>query len=186
MAPPEHILELADACAVAVANAVGAAPDFSQDTLPLVDHWIGLADVRGGALMDLLAPMAGAYFGEVCRRELEGFRWHVDEKTQLWRLEFEPRFLYFNPAGVALEAFVQEQASGWHAHLHTLPADESVLKALLDRAGDVREDDYHRLAMRYEVVELVHDTMIGLAANDGDPTHVTREAYQAVADAETT
>lgn len=184
MVPPNTILELADACAVAVENAVGAAPDFTQDTLPLVDHWISLADVRGGALMELLAPMAGAYFGEVCRRQLLGFGWHHDAETRLWRLELSPRFFYFNPAGVALEAFLQEDALDWSAHLRTLPADESLVKELLERAGEVREDDYRRLSVRYEVIELVHATMIGLAANEGDPTHIPTEAYQTVADAD--
>ncbi|NOY94486.1 MAG: hypothetical protein GXP55_25190 [Deltaproteobacteria bacterium] len=180
MVPPEKILELADACAVAVENTVGAAPDFSQDTLPLVDHWITLAEVKGGALLELLVPMAGAYFGEVCRRELSGFRWHMPEETCDWRLELTPRFLYFNPAGAALEAFTSEDQAAWHGHLHTLPEDQAGMKALLDRAGGVREEDYHRLSIRYEVIESVHATLLAAANEGADEAHYGPEVYAAM------
>ncbi len=180
MAPLERILELADACAVAVENTVGAAPDFTQDTLPLVDHWVASAEVKGGALLELLAPMAGAYFGEVCRRELSGFRWHVSEEACDWRLELAPRFLCFNPAGVALEAFTGEAQADWHGHLHTLPEDEAGMKALLDRAGGVREEDYHRLSIRYEVIEWVHATLLAAASEGAEEAHYGPEVYEAM------
>jgi len=179
--PPENILELADACAVAVENAVGAAPDFTQDTLPLVDHWITMSEVKGGALLDLLVPMAGAYFGEVCRRELSGFRWHAPTDMHAWRLELSPRFLYFNPAGAALEAFTRDDAAGWHGHIHTLPEDQAGLTALLERAGAVRAEDYHRLALRYEVLELVHAALLGMRLDGIADSYYGPDVYDTVA-----
>jgi hypothetical protein len=66
-------------------------------------------------------------------------------------------FLCFNPLGAALECALDGPAPGWRAHLLTLPADERDLAALLDRTAHVREEDYHRLSVRWELVEQAVD-----------------------------
>src|SRR5687768_5744385 len=43
---PVVILELAEGCRVFVARSVGVEPDFTPETLPLVDHYLEVA--RGG------------------------------------------------------------------------------------------------------------------------------------------
>lgn len=154
-----RVLELAAACVSYVHRAVGIELDFTPDTLPILDHY--LASVLAGGdekpeITDLVVCSAGAYFGEVLRRSLGHMRWHVDEADPSgWRLELEHVFLFFNPLGMVREAIVGGEQPGWMAHLEVLPRDRQLLEQSLSRMGGVREDDYFRLAVRFEVVEQV-------------------------------
>jgi len=74
---PAAVLDLAEACVRYVERAVGVKLDFTPETLPLLDHYIGGArDVLSGRArptegaepVDLVAQAAGAYLGEVIRR----------------------------------------------------------------------------------------------------------------------
>src|SRR5512139_1481301 len=94
------VLDLAGACVAAVRKVVGVELDFTPETLPLLDHYARSAQVENEGVLELVAPMCGAYFGEVVRRALGEARWHCPEgKPEEWRLEFDDCFLHFNPVG---------------------------------------------------------------------------------------
>ncbi len=163
-APEPNVLELAGACVEYVRRAIGVELDFTPDTLPILDHYLlkVLEDGEKEEITSLVTTSAGAYFGEVLRRSLGHMRWHVepDDPTG-WRLELEHVFLFFNPLGMAREAIVGADQPGWMAHLEVLPRDRPLLDQSLAHMGDVREDDYYRLAVRFEVVEQVLSALEG-------------------------
>jgi hypothetical protein len=152
---PEAIRDLSEACVRYVKRALSIELDYSPDTLPLLDHYLQSAqDVSQEEVLSLLAPAAGAYFGEVVRRQLGPCRWHlVDGDYSAYRLEFERCFLSFNPLGSALGVVLRGDADHYAGHLSLLAEDEPLVKASLERMGEVREEDYYRLAVRYEVIE---------------------------------
>jgi hypothetical protein len=156
--PAPHVLDLAEACARAIEQAVGVAPDYTSDTLPLLDHYVEMIPERAaGAVLDLIVPAVGAYFGEVVRRELGGARWVApDEDYKAYRLQFEHCFLQFNPIGVALEVIHQDDVPGWSAHYRVHPTERTAVRAAIGRLGSVSVDDYYRFAVRFDVVQAIH------------------------------
>ncbi|HEX6245463.1 MAG TPA: DUF6278 family protein, partial [Polyangiales bacterium] len=77
---PDSILDLANACVRFVQQALSLELDYTPDTLPLLDHYLQSAqDVSKEEVLSLVAPAAGAYFGEVVRRQLGPARWHLVE-----------------------------------------------------------------------------------------------------------
>lgn len=166
---PEAVLERAASCVRFVLGALKIELDFTPETLPLVDHWLATArEAADDALEPLVAEAAGAYFGEVVRRALPGSRWHVGATPSAWRIELDHVFLAFNPIGVALEALAGDDAPGWNAHLEVLKEDRDLLEQTLARLGDVREDDYYRLAVRWEVIEHVEAALESAAVARGE------------------
>ncbi|MCA9531683.1 MAG: hypothetical protein KC543_16255 [Myxococcales bacterium] len=158
----QAIDDLAGACVAAVRAAVGVEPDFTPETLPLVDHYASLAGGASEPVLALTAPMVGAYFGEVVRRHVAEAAWYLpDDDHARWRLELAECVLRFNPVGVAREALTGALAPGWGAHFETRPGDVPSLEAALRNAGPVTEDDYFRLSVRVEVLELAHATLLG-------------------------
>ena len=98
---------------------------------------------------------ANSYLGEVVRRAQPHARWHVGsvDDPSTWRIEMEHVFLAFNPVGMAREAITMEEEEGWNAHLEVLAQDRDVLKQSLERVGAVEDEDYWRLAVRWEGVD---------------------------------
>ena len=165
-APPDHVHDLAEGCVRFVERTLGITLDYTPETLPLVDHWLRADETRAKEeVLELAAPAAGAYFGEVIRRTLGDARWHAPVGDPAhWRLEYEHVFLSFNPVGVALEAALGEHVEGWSTHFQMLPADRQTIEEALERtSADVREEDYFRLAVRYEVVDQIVETLRALA-----------------------
>jgi hypothetical protein len=162
---PEAIQDLAHACVRYVQRALKIELDYSPETLPLLDHYLRSAqDVSQEEILSLVAPAAGAYFGEVVRRQLGPCRWHlVEGDFSAYRLEFERCFLSFNPMGSALATVLGADADHYGGHLALLAEDEPLVKASLERLGEVREQDYYRLAVRYEVIEQVVALLIDKA-----------------------
>ena len=150
----DAVIDLTVACVTSVKNATGLELDLTQDTLPILDHYAELAESPRGEVVSLLAPMCGAYFGELIRRELDDGVWHVDpEKHSEWRLAFERSSLRFNPLGIALEVILRQDVPDWGAHLETPVEDQLRVKKALDVYGDVRDQDYYRFSVRFEAIE---------------------------------
>lgn len=150
--------ELARACVQFVHRALGIELDGTPETLPLLDHYLATLaeDDSKEEITELVVSAAGAYFGEVVRHALGHGRWHVEPgEPSGWRLELEHVFLFFNPLGMAREAIASAEVTGWMAHLEVLPRDRPLLDQSLERLGSIREDDYFRLAIRFEVIEQV-------------------------------
>src|SRR5262249_23861948 len=96
---PSDVVELYEGCIYYVEKALNVQLDFTQETLPLLDHYVRTApDNPSQEVLGLMVPICGAYFGEVVRRQLPGGRWHAPEEDYSnWRVEFDPCFLHFNP-----------------------------------------------------------------------------------------
>lgn len=190
MSDEARISDLAQTCVSAVQRALGFELDYTQDTLPILDHYLeGLSADEAvrrtkPEIIDLVAPMCGAYFGEVIRMHIDAARWHAPESEYgLYRLEFERCFLHFNPVGVIVEAILKGEADGWAAHLQMLDQDRPAVERSLRAVGDVRDDDYYRLGVRFEVVEQVHRVVSSAALARGDETlHYSHEVYEAASE----
>jgi hypothetical protein len=167
---PSAIIDLVAGCRLAVQRVVGIDLDFTQETLPLLDHYMSSATGSREEITHLIAPMCGAYFGEVLRRSIGPAQWLAPSASEPWelRLQFEEVFLELNPAGVALEALMRETSVGWGAHLTVRRRDRVHVESSVALLGDVREDDYYRLSLRYEVVEQVVRTLGRAAQAAGD------------------
>jgi len=72
------VMDLSVACVTSVKNASGMELDLTQDTLPILDHYAGLIDSPRDEIASLVAPISGAYFGELLIRQLEDGRWVTD------------------------------------------------------------------------------------------------------------
>jgi hypothetical protein len=170
---PIHILDLAAACVRFVERAIGLPLDFTPDTLPVLDHYLRTAkNSSTDEIMNLVVPAAGAYFGEVVRRELGPARWHWDEDASQVRLEFERCFLSFNPMGSAIEAVHSAAGSGFGAHFTLLREEEAAVEASLSRMGDIREEDFYRLAVRFETLEQIVGLLVDHNAATSQPYRV--------------
>ncbi|MEY4510819.1 MAG: hypothetical protein RLZZ450_2941 [Pseudomonadota bacterium] len=154
---PPVVLDLADSCVRFVKRALRIELDYTPETLPILDHYLREAQgVERDEIINLVAPAAGAYFGEVVRRQLGPSRWHwVSDEFDDCRIEFDRCFLSFNPIGSALEAVLGAEAEGYGSTLALLPEDQNLVRESLERTGEVSEDDYYRLAVRFEVIEQV-------------------------------
>lgn len=176
---PRHVSELALACVEYVRRSLDVQLDWTPETLPFVDAWLGKA--RGESrqeLLQLIAPAVGAYFGEVVRKSFRA-RWHAPvDGYAAWRIELEECFLYLNPVGVAVEALQLEDTEGLGAAI-TIDEDLSEeLREHLDRTAPVRLEDYYLLTTRFEVVDqIVHFLMVRRPARRAEET--SPAAYEA-------
>jgi len=148
------VMDLTVASVTSVKNATGMELDLSQDTLPILDHYAELVDAPRDEILSLLAPMSGAYFGELIRRQLDDGEWETDgDDYSQWRLRFERCSLTFNPLGIALEVILGQDIPEWGAHLQATPQDQLRIKKALDVFGDVRDRDYYTFTVRFEAIE---------------------------------
>jgi len=157
------VMDLTVACVTSVKNASGMELDLSQDTLPILDHYAKLVDSPRDELVSLLAPMSGAYFGELLRRQFEDGQWvtNPDDYTS-WRLHFEQCSLTFNPIGIALEVLLGQDLSDWGAELQCAPEDQLRIDKALQVYGEVRDHDYYTFTVRFEAIEQAY---LGLLNN---------------------
>jgi hypothetical protein len=150
----DAVRDLTVACVTSVKNATGIVLDMTQDTLPILDHYAELLDSPHDEIVSLLAPMCGAYFGELLRRQFEDGHWVTDADDYTgWRLKFDGCSLTFNPIGIALEVLLGQDVPDWGAQLKTAAADELRSKKALDVYGDVRDRDYYTFTVRFEAIE---------------------------------
>lgn len=166
MSPPTHVQDLATACVASVKAVTGIELDYRDETLPLLDHYARSLFSDGKEppaeeILTLVAPMCGAYFGEVARRRFGTLRWHAppDEYAD-WRLEGERVFLYFNPVGLALEVLTEADAPGWDAHMELRDQDRDAVKHAVELFGSVRESDYYSFAVRFETLDQVMEALV--------------------------
>lgn len=155
------VLDLTVACVTSTKNATGLELDLTPDTLPILDHYAALVDSPRDEVVSLLAPMCGAYFGELVRRQLDDGAWVLDpDDYTRWRLRFEACSLTFNPIGIALEVLLGQDVPDWGAHLETSPEDRLRVKRALDVFGDVRDQDYYTFSVRYEAIEQAYRRLL--------------------------
>ena len=179
MSAPEEVVDLCTACIASVNATVGVELDFSPDTLSLLDHYAKeVIESSEEEILALIAPMAGAYFGEVLCRHFNG-RWHApkDEHAE-WRVELEPVFLFVNPVGVALDVILDAEGpypSAIRVHEEDMKRVEEALKVY----GDVRESDYFRFSVRFEALEQAVSALARRSNEPGNFTHADYESFLA-------
>lgn len=180
---PEHVRDLAVACVQFVERATGVLLDFTSDTLPLLDHYLRSVGAGQPEIRGLVAPAAGAYFGEVVRKAFPS-RWHAPESDHAaWRIEFETCFLFFNPIAFALEAIDGHEAVEGGAGFGVSSDDRPHLVLALEVLGTLPEDEYYLLSTRFDVLESVVDRLMGGADKEFPGlVRVSAAMYQAALD----
>jgi len=168
---PAQVVELCHSLTDFVQASVGIRPDYTPETLPLVDHYV--SEVRANLvarpeLLDLSAQAVGAYFGEVVRRHLVGF-WHVPTPNHHdWLLCGESAYFAFNPIGVGYETVTgRAESEGPSATIKLSSEDRESVHAKLSGLPPVPEAEYYTLSARLEVLETVVDVVLGLAQERG-------------------
>lgn len=184
---PDHVRELCLGCVQYVQRATGVTLDLTPETLPLLDHYLDQVRAAKADVKDLVAPAAGAYFGELVRG-LYPARWHAPEgDLGGWRLEFERCFLHFNPVAFAREAIDREDSTEGGAGFGVASDDVDTLRAALEVFGDVDRDDYYRLTTRLEVLGPLVDRLTANAlARDEASLDFNHDLYRRVLDEEPT
>jgi hypothetical protein len=184
---PTHIGEWAEACRAFVKESVGIELDYTQETLPILDHYVrthatGTSVQRANTeIRDLLTPPLGAYFGEVVRRNFPGVRWHAPgEQYEDYRLEFDGIFLHFNPLGVAAEALAEEDAKGYGAHFQILDETRGAVESVLEQHDAVSSEDYYSFTIRYETLESLSAALRRYESEHAaQPRRFGRDVYRA-------
>ncbi len=167
--PPDHVRELALGAVQFVQRATGVQLDFDPETLPLLDHYLSSVSEASEAVLALVAPAAGAYFGEVVRKVFPA-RWSAPgEDYAVWRIEFSPCFLHFNPVAFAHEAIHARELIEGGTGFGVNSDDVDTVRQSLEVLGTVSEEDYFKLSTRFEVLTSVVDRLIASATARGEP-----------------
>jgi hypothetical protein len=164
---PEALQPLVAGCAQYVHAATGVMLDLTPETLPVLDHYLSEARAAGDDLKELVARLAGAYFGELVR-SLYPARWRLTDHAEGWRLEFERCFLYFNPAAFAREAIEGADVVEGGAGFGVSAGELDVLQAALAVFGEVSAEDYYRLSTRLEALGPLVDRLTANALQRGE------------------
>lgn len=177
---PDHLRELVHGCVQYVYSATGITLDLTPETLPLLDHYLLTARDDRGAIIDLVAQSAGAYFGEVVRR-LYPARWSAPKgEPERWRIELARCFVWFNPVDLALEAMGLEADAAFHVD----QVERDALASALSILGDVSEEDFRRLSVRLEVLTALHDQVVARQEARGErEVFLGPEVYRVAIDA---
>lgn len=179
---PAPLLELCQSLTDFVERAIGIRPDFTPETLPLVDHYVGLARkavAERPEALDLTAQALGAYFGEVVRRSLVGF-WRVPSPNfHDWQLCGRAAFVAFNPIGIGYDALAQGQEhAGPNSQVKLAPEDVRAVSERLALLPPVSEEEYYSLSTRHEVLEITYEAVRAMATQRGyDETYFDEDDY---------
>lgn len=179
---PQPIIDLANSLVDFVERALGIRPDFSMETLSIVDHYA--VQARGEVLhrpevLDLTAQALGAYFGEVVRRNLGAFWLIPSPNFHDWSLCGTTAFISINPIGVGYDALLgSNDHNGPSSQLKLSGQDRALLQDRLGNLPEVGQDEYHSLCTRLEVLEIAMDCIRGQATARGyDEVTYSAEDY---------
>jgi hypothetical protein len=154
--PPGAIHELAERAVEFVRRALGLVLDYTPETLPLLDHYLRGVPREQPETVALVAGAAGAYFGEVARRALDGDWEQTEDEPTEWTLVLSGG-LRVVPGVLATEAILVEDTGP--PSYDVPPADRAAVEAALDARGAVAEDEYYALSGRLEVMRLIADAL---------------------------
>lgn len=168
---PEPIADLVRACLDYVKRALGTALDFTPETLPLLDHYLAEAREELSAkpeLAQLTAHAAGAYFGEVLRRQMQGFWRTPSANLHDFQVCSSVAFVSINPFGVAYDAlYGGTQHEGPRSNLRLAPEDLGYIEARLATVPEVPEDQFYLLTTRIEVIEITVEALRARLEEEG-------------------
>jgi len=152
MAIPELIADLSEGCIKAVEKSLSLTLDRTQDTLPILDHYLRTAKTDNPDVLRLTAQMAGAYFGELAAT-LGPSTWVLPTgPEEVPELHFDTLDVVIHPVELALEAILQENVDGG-PHIRIPTKYTTAVESSVEHMGTVDPDDFFRLTMRLEVLE---------------------------------
>jgi hypothetical protein len=160
---PDEIRELCQSCIEYVKRTVDFELDYSLETLPAVDEYA--RQVREEIeerpeVLPLVSRAVGAYFGEVLRRNLNGFWRLPSANINDWQLCMHTAFLWINPVGAACDALAgHDEHGGPSSPIRVAPEDRDLVKDRLGSLPDMEPEDYYMLSTRAEVLGLVLETL---------------------------
>jgi hypothetical protein len=175
--------------------------ELGPTALAFVDHHLSLArDETREPIVSLVAANAGAWFGELIRREIGG-TWIGDgNEPRTLRLLLEPAFVHFSPIDMAYEAIlsttvepgdprVPEGASldsAYHLRKDPSPGFEAELSdhdwvhERLAETPPLPEDQFYSLTGRFESLALILELIASRHAERGsEPTRYHLNDYVA-------
>ncbi|MFV8756382.1 hypothetical protein ACNOYE_38025 [Nannocystaceae bacterium ST9] len=206
--------QLAAAFAEQIRRAMGVeieplAQRDAQVALAYVDHYLGqLHEEDREPIVSLVAANAGAWFGELIRREI-GATWIGDGKDpRRLRLLIEPNFVHFSPVDLAYSAILVGEPEedprlptgaplDAAFHLRKPPRGEGFVDPELDSAEaslsdhawvmqrlaevpPLPEDQYYSLTGRYETLLLILELLAARHSSLGmEPTRYHLNDYVA-------
>jgi hypothetical protein len=179
---PEEIEDLAAACVRFVHDAIKVELDFTPETLPLLDYYLSVArdEIKEKLeLRELVFRAAGAYFGEVMRRRLNGYWLMPTADTHSWRVCGRHVLLAINPVGVIAEAVAQsEESEGPSGALRLARLDQEDVARRLAEAPPLPEDEFFLTSTRLEVIDVVVEHLrVRMEQNDQADMEFDRDDY---------
>lgn len=179
--PPLGVAELAAACVRFVATRYGVVLDFSPETLSLLDQWVRDAhiDAQGShEAVELVQSAAGAYLGEVIRRQFGG-QWFADGEVSGWRLYLSTVYCAFNPIGMVREALLLAPSEGWHAHFELDPGEKDAVEARVGVLPPAPDEEYYAPSTRFDVLSIVVDALrAGMRSRGLDDVRFAPQDYE--------
>lgn len=168
---PSQIVDLAGNLVDFVERSVGIRPDFTPETLSLVDHYANetrLVLKTRPELLDLTAQALGAYFGEVLRRSKGAF-WQVPTANfHDWALCGTGAFVMINPIGIGYEAIAQStDHKGPSSQLKLAAEDRAHIQARLESLPEVPDTEFYLLTTRFEALDIVIEGLVTAAQARG-------------------
>ncbi len=180
---PSQIVDLSGNLVDFVERSLGIRPDFTPETLSLVDHY---ANETREALktrpevLDLTAQALGAYFGEVLRRSKGAF-WQVPSPNfHDWALCGSGAFIMINPIGIGYDAIaLSSDHKGPSSQLKLASEDRAHIQARLESLPEVPDTEFYLLTTRLEALDIVIEGLITAAQARGYVDMVyTEEDYR--------
>ena len=158
--PPE-VSDYVRAAVDFVKRAIGMVLDGSDESLAVLDHYVTQVPADQPALVALVAPAVGAYFGEVLRRRFGG-TWTLEGDPVVWRLALADGAASVAPIALAFSAIVGDEAEGLDTELDVPVADRPGLTDALERTAPVSADYFYSLTGRFESIEHSLDLLAAL------------------------
>lgn len=156
---PEVIDELSTACIRFVKDAIGVELDFAAETLPLLDHYLNVAKdelAEKLELRELVWRAAGAYFGEVLRRRINGYWQLPSEDVHGWRVCGRHVLMSINPVGVIAEAIDgNTEGDGPSGAIRLARASQETVAHRLAEMPPLPENEFYLTSTRLELLDIV-------------------------------
>ena len=170
--PPGRVMELAAAAVRFMLASYKVEPDFSPESLALLDQYT--RDARAAVAerpetLPLTAQTLGAYLGEVARRKHRCW-WRIDTADpSAWRLEFATVYLAFYPVQVMHTALLgAEDEEGGFSGFELAAASQADLADRLANMPGVSEEAFSSPSLKVEILDIVVDALLAQRARDPD------------------
>jgi hypothetical protein len=173
--------------------------EVGATALAYVDHYLTLLrDETREPIISLVAANAGAWFGELIRREIGGTWVGEGLDARRLRLLLEPAFVHFSPIDMAYEAILSGSAesgdprvpdgaildSSYHLRKRPLadfehePADHDWISERLAESPPLPEDQFFSLTGRFETLQLILELLASRELQRGrEPTRYHLNDY---------